>query len=156
MRPDVVAHTLVAVENGWMHDADEFAHCMGESSEDCSEFSHKFSKSCVQVVTGVVQGSTGDKDRTDEYMNDVCGQNSLKGWHKTTCLSLRSALAEKMTDSSFDNRESMDASKVCGVAWASLLETQKQVFAKELAERAAAEKREKEEAAREEEERKAE
>jgi len=154
MRPDVVAHTLVRVENGWMKDATEFAHCTADSGE-CAGFSQAFSKSCSQVVSGVVQGSNGERERTQEYMADVCGQNSISGWHKATCLSLRSALSEKMTESSFDNRESLDVSKICEVAWTALVEEQKVVVAKELAKRQAAEKKMVEAAAKEAEEQKA-
>merc|ERR1719272_376832 len=123
-----------------MTDATEFAHCTADAG-DCSGFSQAFSKSCAQVVNGVVQGSNGERDRTQEYMADVCGQNSLTCWHKVTCLSLRSALGEKMTDSSFENRESMDVSKICKVAWTALVEEQKKVVAKELVEHQEEEKK---------------
>jgi len=144
MRPDMVANTLVKVEDGWMKQATQFAKCMAEG-DDCESSSEAFSKSCSQVINGIVQGSAGDRERTAEYMADVCGQKALTGWHQATCLSLRKSLAEKMTDSQFDNRESMKTGKVCTEAWNVLVDEQKQLVAKEIADRKEAEAKAKEE-----------
>lgn len=151
MRPDVVAHTLMRVEDGWMHQATKFAHCTAEGGEYsvCEQSEQSFSKSCVQVVNGIVQGSAGDRERTAEYMSDVCGQNALSGWHQATCLSLRKVLGEKMTQSAFDNRESLKTAKICEVAWSALVKEQKEEVVKELAWRKEQEKKEQEEEAKE-------
>jgi len=154
MQPDVVARTLVKVENGWMSEATTFAHCSSEGG-DCSESSELFTKSCSQVVNSVVQGSNGDKARTAEYMEDVCGQKALAGWHKATCLSLRKALSQKMGDSVFDNRENFNVKKVCDVTWTNLVDQQKKEVLKEIAMHKEEEKKEQEEEAKQAEQKKA-
>merc|ERR1712166_529914 len=64
---------------------------------------------------------------------DVCGQHALAGWHKATCFFLRKALSQKMSDSVFENRENLNAKKVCDVTWTSLVEQQQKVVLKNVA-----------------------
>merc|ERR1719478_2116909 len=132
-----------------MNQATVFAHCSSDGGADCSESEDAFAKSCSQVVNGIVQGSSGDRERTTEYMANVCGQKVLVGWHKATCFSLSKALSSRMTDSLFDNRESLNARKVCDVAWSTLVEEQKKEVTREIAMRKELEQKEKEEEAEE-------
>merc|ERR1719221_482833 len=93
MQPEVVARTLMNVEEEWKAQAAVYAQCNatandGSSIVDCQDAPASFAKSCGVVVGAVVQGSNGDQRVAKEYMSDVCDQSVLTGWHKKHCFGL--------------------------------------------------------------------
>jgi len=153
MQPEVVARTLMNVEQEWKSEAAIFVECSGageggDAVVDCNEAPKAFAKSCSTVVSAVVRGSNGDKDVVKEYMEDVCGQNSISGWQKDGCVDLAAAVEKIMTADNYENRNNLDASQPCLSFWSRFLETEKARAAKEEAERKEAEKKAAEEAAK--------
>lgn len=156
MQPDVVAHTLIAVEEEWKGQATVFAECNatagaggvgGDAGAECARAERAFRKSCGTVVGAVVQASGGSRADTQEYMADVCGQEQLRGWHREQCAALRTALVDSMSMIDVDNRESLDPLVVCGKFFGNFAAAERERVAKERAEDEAREKREADERA---------
>merc|ERR1740117_1578608 len=134
MRPEVVANTLVKVEDEWRKEAAQFT----EGSKDAPE---SFAKSCSTVVSAVIQGSGGDRNVAKEYMNNVCGQKVLAGWHKQRCASLASRITEHaMLADNYANRQNLLPSKVCTSFWSVFVEAERTREADEAKEKAEHEK----------------
>lgn len=115
MRPDVVAATLVEVEDEWTAQAAAFVEC-GASSEaglNCAAPRKAFAKSCDTIVSAVVQASSGDRDRVSEYMGDVCKESALVNERRTRCQGLAALIAQQMSADSYSNREAFDAQPLC-------------------------------------------
>jgi len=125
MMPNVVAHTLVAVEDEWQVKASLYNECKVQGTQeartDCREAQDSFKASCAKVVHATLGGSSGDREDAKEYLDDVCGQNVLDQWHKDTCLSFTDAIASAMTQDSFENREHVDADNLCSGFWSNFL-----------------------------------
>jgi len=153
MQPEVVARTLSSVEEEWKAQASVFARCNGTSTEassslvNCADAPNSFDKSCGTVVAAIIQGSGGDKDVAKEYMNDVCTQKSIQGWHQQQCQALAVAVQSFMTADRYENREHFSAVKLCKSFWVKFFEEEKERMQKEVAEREAAEKQAVEQAA---------
>lgn len=150
MRPELVAKTLASVEDEWKAQAALFADCnltQGASLVNCKEAPGSFAKSCGTVVTAVVQGSSGDRDVAKEYMEAVCGQSVISGWHKLRCSNLAAAIDRAMTADDYSNRETLDSTHLCTGFWSTFLDEEQKRAAEEQAERAAQEKKAAEEAA---------
>jgi hypothetical protein len=151
MQPDVVAHTLSHVEDEWKAQAATFAECNGTSStEGCADAPSAFEKSCSTVVAAIIQGSSGDRGVAKEYMQDVCGQSFLSGWHQAQCNALALAVHDDMTADKYLNRNNFNSGKLCGKFWSSFVEKEKARVQQEKADREAAEKKAAEEAAEQE------
>jgi len=150
MRPELVAKTLASVEDEWKAQAALFADCnltQGASLVNCKEAPGSFAKSCGTVVTAVVQGSSGDRDVAKEYMEAVCGQSVIAGWHKLRCTNLAAAIDSAMTADDYSNRETLDSSHLCTGFWSTFLDEEQKRAAEEQKERAEQEKKAAEEAA---------
>lgn len=156
MQPEVVARTLSSVEEEWKAQASVFARCNGTSTEasstlvNCEDAPNSFEKSCGTVVAAIIQGSGGDRDVAKEYMNDVCTQKSISGWHQQQCQALATAVQSFMTADRYENREHFNAAKLCKSFWVKFFEEEKERMKKEVAEREEAEKQAEEKAAQEE------
>jgi len=125
MMPDVVAHSLVAVEDEWQAKAVLFNECKAQGTQearsDCMEAKTSFEESCSKVVQATLEGSSGDREDAHEYLEDVCDQKVLDQWHKETCLGFSEVVAGAMTQDSFDNREHVDVGHLCSGFWAKFL-----------------------------------
>jgi len=123
MRPDVVANTLVKVEEEWRAQAALF---LKGSSEESKEAPRAFAKSCSSVVAAVIQGSGGDRNVAKEYMGNVCNQKVLAGWHKLRCGALTNEITEHgMLGTNYANRQHANPMNVCTSFWSVFLETEK-------------------------------
>merc|ERR1719498_599083 len=80
-------------------------------------------------------------------MEDVCGEDVLKGWHQESCRALAAEIDGAMTDDVYANREEVDTEKLCRHFWGSFLGAERERVAAERAEREAEEKKAAEEAA---------
>jgi len=147
MQPEVVARTLSEVEDEWKSQAASFAECNSNTSSECGAAPEAFSKSCTTVVSAVVQASSGDRASVKEYMNTVCGENELGGWHAERCTELASAVTESMLDDNYENRENFNSGSLCTSFWSKFVVEEKARVEKDRAEREAAEKKAAEEAA---------
>jgi len=147
MQPEVVARTLSEVEDEWKSQAASFAECNTTETSDCGAAPDAFSKSCSTVVSAVVQASSGDRSSVKEYMNTVCGENELSGWHAERCTELASAVTDSMLDDNYENRENFNSGSLCTKFWSKFVVEEKARVEKERAEREAAEKKAAEEAA---------
>lgn len=153
MQPDVVARTLSRVEDEWRAQAALYTECDDSSPTpkasivNCDDAPTSFAKSCDTVVKAIVQGSGGAKDVTKEYMDDVCNQPAITGWHQAQCHTLSAVVRTQMNADNYQNRNFFATDKVCTSFWSTLLEERKQVMAKETEERAAAERQASEAAA---------
>jgi len=146
MRPDVVANTLMNVEEEWRAQAAIFSQCNSTGSDGagivhCQDAPNSFGKSCGTVVSAIVQGSDGDRNVAKEYMSDVCSQASVTGWHKQHCLSLAQAVSTLMSADSYSNRNGFDSTKVCTGFWADFVQEEQKRLEEERLEREAAEKK---------------
>jgi len=144
MRPDVVARTLVQVQEKWRAEAASVAESNGT---DASGSLQEYEKSCSTIVQAVMTASSGKLASVKEYMADVCGEKELEGWHQSSCQSFASAIESAMTEDAYDNRQSLDTVKVCRSFWAGFAEEERQRVAEERAARDAAEKKAEEERA---------
>ena len=147
MQPEVVARTLSEVEDEWKSQAASFAECNTTQTSDCGGAPEAFSKSCSTVVSAVVQASSGDRSSVKEYMNTVCGENELSGWHAERCTELASAVTDSMLDDNYENRENFNSGSLCTSFWSKFVVEEKTRVEKERSEREAAEKKAAEEAA---------
>lgn len=146
MQPQIVAHTLLRVEDEWRSQAAAFAECnatLTDSSDatDCNGAPSSFQKSCSTVVSAVVQASSGDRQVVSEYMSDICGEAELSGWHQERCGELASAVHESMLDDNYENRENFNAGSLCAKFWSRFAAEEKTRVDQERAERAAEEKK---------------
>lgn len=136
MQPEVVAHTLKNVENEWRAQAALFAECDSEAADsivNCQDAPSSFKKSCGVAVDSLVQGSSGDKGVTLEYMKDICSQSIITGWHRQQCEALALALRGAMSEDSYSNRYSMGSKHICDSLWSRFLKEQQKRLADEKA-----------------------
>jgi len=156
MQPEVVARTLSNVEDEWKAQAAVFAECAstdglpGASIVNCKDAPSSFGKSCNTVVSAIIQGSGGDKDVAKEYMDDVCSQKSISGWHQIQCNSLALAVRGAMSSDKYANRMGFDSVKLCGTHWTRFLDGEKQRMSQDKTDREAEEKKAADEAAEQE------
>lgn len=150
MQPEVVARTLSHVEDEWRAQAAVYADCDSASSGsssivNCADAPSSFGQSCDTVVKAIVQGSGGDKNVAKEYMDDVCSQRAITGWHQQHCNSLALAVRGAMNADNYQNRMSFDSAKVCTGFWSTFVDEEKQRVVKEKTEHDEAEKKASEE-----------
>lgn len=150
LQPDVVAHTLLQVEDEWRAQAASFAECNVTLSEgadlsECGSATSAFQKSCSTVVEAVVKASSGDRSHVKEYMGVVCGENELSGWHQERCSELASSVYDAMSDDNYENRENFNVANLCTGFWSRFTVEEKARVDEERAEREAAEKKAEEE-----------
>jgi len=146
MRPDVVRKLLSNVEQKWIH-----TRAMVLSNvTDMEEAYTEMEKSCIKVSSAIIQGSEGQKDRVNEYMQDVCTIDSAHEQYNL-CSGFASGIGAAMTDDSEYNRDSLQLSGFCRKFWDTAVTNAAQAEAKQRAE-----EEEKERVAKEEAEKKAE
>lgn len=143
MQPDVVARSLVTMEDKWQSQVALFAECREAtakdgSASDCDSAKIDFEKSCGTIVQAVVQGSSGERPAVKEYMGDVCAESALSGWHRERCFGLAEAIVNTMTADVYSNRESFDARSLCRGLWSSISKDEEARVAKEHAAQAEA------------------
>jgi len=147
MQPEVVARTLSEVEDEWKSQAASFAECNSTEASECGGAPEAFSKSCSTVVSAVVQASSGDRSSVKEYMNTVCSEKELSGWHAERCTELASSVTDTMVDDNYENRENFNSGTLCTKFWSKFVVEEKARVEKDRAEREASEKKAAEEAA---------
>jgi len=147
MQPEVVARTLSEVEDEWKSQAASYAECNTTETSECGGAPEAFSKSCSTVVSAVVQASSGDRASVKEYMNTVCSESELSGWHSGRCTELASAVTDSMLDDNYENRENFNSGSLCTSFWSKFVVEEKARVEKERSEREAADKKAAEEAA---------
>lgn len=141
MQPQVVATTLVRVEDQWRSQVTDFVECnMTSSPGACSDNPWQFRKSCSKIVDAVLQSSNGDRGVVQEYMTAVCGEDQLKGWRSDFCRVFANTVSAAMTEDAYANREELDATGVCRQLWHGLADEESVRVQKERAEREAAER----------------
>merc|ERR1740115_465928 len=134
MRPEVVASTLAHVQDDWKAEAVMFTT---EDTTSGKAAPATFGKSCATVVSAVVQGSGGDRNVAKEYMNNVCDQKALAGWHKLRCTDLSSAIVDHaMSADSYANRQSLNSDKLCSNFWGKFVDAERKREAQEAFEKA--------------------
>lgn len=138
MRPDVVAATLVKVEDEWVAQASAFVECSSSSEAglNCAIPGKAFSKSCGTIVSAVVQASSGDRDRVYEYMADVCKEPTLDEAHRARCRSLSTLVVQNMGADSYANREMFKAEPLCTAFWQDVIAQEKTAIEHRRAEEA--------------------
>mmetsp|Transcript_12890 Transcript_12890/g.40695 ORF Transcript_12890/g.40695 Transcript_12890/m.40695 type:complete len:347 (-) Transcript_12890:21-1061(-) len=117
LQPELAAELLTKVEDGWKAEAAAFVACNASTGGGCAKSEEAFKSSCVTVVGAVLKGSSGDRNAVAEYMDDVCGEPLLRGWKRQHCQAFKQALASFMTADAYDNREHLDASRLCRGLW---------------------------------------
>jgi len=140
MQPDVVAHTLVQMQDAWKEEAINFVECNAsasnkEDSELCAKGASEFKKSCATVANTVVRASGGDWHIVKEYMDDVCDEKELEGWRRERCQKFAVALADGMKFDAFGNRENYDGIGVCTGFWSVFTDLERDHVEKARAER---------------------
>jgi len=143
MQPDVVAHTLVQMQDAWKEEAINFVECNASATNSvdqkrCDEGADAFKKSCATVASTVVKASGGDWHIVKEYMDDVCGEKELEGWRRERCQKFAVAVADGMKFDAFGNRENYDGAGVCTGFWSVFTDLERDHVEKARAERKAA------------------
>lgn len=155
LQPEIVAHTLVKVEDEWRAQAASFAECnatlsVGSDISECNSAPDAFQKSCSTVVSAVVKSSSGDRSHVKEYMRIVCGEKELGGWHQERCQELSLSVFDAMSDDNYENRENFNVANLCTGFWSRFTVEEKARVDQERLEREAAEKKAEEERVEEE------
>lgn len=140
LQPDVAAKSLVAMEEEWQAEAGIYADCQAhgtqEATKECVEASKHFKDSCNKVVEAVLQGSSGDKDSVNQYMDEVCAQDVMQDWHKDRCLSFANQVNGVMSVDSFENRDVLKATDFCSRMWEGIVSSEKERAQKDADEEA--------------------
>jgi len=154
LQPQLVAHSLAAVEEEWKQQADVFVECNDtakdaqESETLCKSPAEGFKKSCSKIVAAVVQSSDGERSRVTDYLNTVCGEKELgTGWKQQQCSSLANVIASKMSAEALNNREFFDSEGLCKNFWPQFIIMEQDAVRKERADRLEKAKKEAEETA---------
>lgn len=145
MQPQVVAQTLVKVEDEWKTEARAFAECnMTDAawSAGCGGAPRRFKQSCATVLGAVVQASSGDRGIVQEYLDEICSQEQLQGWRSRICQSFSFSVTAAMTADVYENREDLDIPGVCHEFWQGLAEDEKMLLQQEREEQDAKKKQE--------------
>lgn len=150
LQPEVVAHTLVRVEDEWRAQAASFEECnatlsVGSDISECNSAPTAFQKSCSTVVSAVVKSSSGDRSHVKEYMGIVCGESELSGWHQERCQELSSSVFDAMSDDNYENRENFNVANLCTGFWSRFTVEERARVDQERTEREASEKKAEEE-----------
>jgi len=154
MRPEIVARSLVKVEDEWRSQFRLYVECNATASsradaEKCEAAPRAFEHACGTIVSAVVQASSGDHRVVREYMDDICSQPELKGWRAGRCQLLSASVLAGMTEDNYDNREHLNAAPLCQSFWARFSTEEHDLIRQEAAGREAEEKRLEEEHAQE-------
>lgn len=119
MEPELVGDLLHEVETRWV---DLAAHGPGEAKKEMTD-------SCVKVVSSIVQGSDGEKDRVEEYMNVVCAQKALQNWEHDMCSQFAAGIQNFMSGDPEFNRDMLNVEKFC-TKFYTVVENEAEVVAK--------------------------
>uniref|UniRef100_A0A7S0FBU2 Uncharacterized protein n=1 Tax=Pyrodinium bahamense TaxID=73915 RepID=A0A7S0FBU2_9DINO len=145
MQPQVVAQTLVQVEDEWKAEARSVAECEAASALSgpaCeSGMPKKFEQSCTIVANAVLQASSGDRGVVQEYLTEVCSEDHLRGWRSELCQSFAEAVTSAMTADVYNNREELSTAGMCRKFWQGFAADEKASLQKEQAGKAAEAKR---------------
>mmetsp|Transcript_27405 Transcript_27405/g.59878 ORF Transcript_27405/g.59878 Transcript_27405/m.59878 type:complete len:346 (+) Transcript_27405:72-1109(+) len=109
MRPDVVAKLFSTVEEQWVDG--EAAALQRGSHEAFADAAMQ--NSCMKVAKAVVDGADGKRERVNEYMEAVCGQDLLSPATKEMCHRFSHDVALAMRGDESFNREELDLSGFC-------------------------------------------
>jgi len=140
LQPEQVAATLVSVEDEWQADVSLYnkddCDGSGKNTEvDCERAPESFEKSCGVVVKAVLEGSDGKRSNANEYLDQVCGEDVLEGWHKEQCQVLSQSIVDAMNLDSYANRQNMDLRHMCSGIWTKFVSEEKGRAVKEKTER---------------------
>merc|ERR1712224_394117 len=56
------------------------------------------------------------------YMNTVCSEPALQGWHQKLCVSLEDGLDKAMMFNAHDNRNRFHSTKMCDSLWSEFVD----------------------------------
>jgi len=111
LEPVVVSELLREVEEKWVELA-------------VADDKTQMVESCATVARSIVQGSDGDKDRVQEYMDAVCDDSSIKAandWEHALCQSFAHSLGKSMDGGDAEyNRDSLDTAHFCSGFYATV------------------------------------
>jgi len=133
MQPDKAAITLVRVEEEWQSFAKASVECHEEDAnvQHCQQAKSSFSKSCGTVLDAIVQGSSGDQNKVKTYMDTVCSEPPLQGWHKSLCQTLEDGLDKAMMFNANDNKVRFHSAAVCDSVWKEFIKDEQNRMEKE-------------------------
>lgn len=93
-------------------------------------------ESCAKVSNSILAGSDGDKDKVDEYMNNVCSQDKDGSEAAKRCNKFGDALLAFMNADTEFNRDELDTAKFCAKYYKDVVEVEAAQEVKLLAEEA--------------------
>lgn len=133
MQPVTAATTLVSVEDEWQSFAKASVECHAKDAnfQHCQQAKNDFSKSCGTVLNAIVQGSSGDQNKVKTYMNTVCAEPELQGWHQQLCVSMEDGLDKAMMFNANDNRVRFHSDSICNALWSEFVDVEQNRVAKE-------------------------
>jgi hypothetical protein len=133
MQPVTAATTLVSVEEEWQSFAKASVECHAKDGnfQHCQQAKNDFSKSCGTVLNAIVQGSSGDQNKVKTYMNTVCAEPQLQGWHQKLCVSVEDGLDKAMMFNANDNRVRFHSDSICNALWSEFVDLEQNRVAKE-------------------------
>merc|ERR1719160_1441572 len=73
----------------------------------------KVQQSCVKIASSIVQGSSGNKDNVDEYMQEVCAADARSSPVELRCEHFAASLQQLLTDDEAQNRNELDFAQFC-------------------------------------------
>jgi len=104
LEPDYVADLLLSVQEQWINDAVTPNGLLA------------MQESCSKIASSIVQGSEGDVNKVDEYLDIVCSQNvftKARPWMGDLCRSFAQKMTAAMKSDAEYNRNYLDVRKVC-------------------------------------------
>lgn len=129
MQPDEAAGLLISAEKGWQSDADTCS-IASDAQPSCQSAPEKFTSSCRQVVSTLLQGSGGNQkmmfrrrlqQQRMEFFESICGQDLFEGSHKKHCDSLAGAVSSLVTDHVSDSEVHEQVETVCMKMWSDVV-----------------------------------
>lgn len=109
MQPAVVAELLAKVEGEWTNKA--MMALIGKTDNATALL--KVQQSCVKIASSIVQGSSGNKDNVDEYMQEVCAADARSSPVELRCEHFAASLQQLLTDDEAQNRNELDFAQFC-------------------------------------------
>jgi len=133
MQPDKAAITLIRVEEEWQSFAKSSVECHAKdvNFQNCQQAKSSFGKSCGTVLDAIVQGSSGDQNKVKTYMDNVCAEPALQGWHQKLCATLEDGLDKVMMFNANDNRMRFHSAAICDSLWLEFVDDEQKRVAQE-------------------------
>jgi len=120
VQPKDIALRLAAIEADWDTQAQVYLRCQLHWSEECNRLPMLFQNTCESVAASLAERA-GNKTTVGPFMEDVCNQRFLNGWHRDQC----NSLAEVVVATADLGLNQINGT-LCGNLWSQLVVQEKE------------------------------